>query len=204
LSTHLHTSLSSYRGNSNQGQTGFIDNETWLVDFDSYTCANNAERACWVEAGYGTFYDYDTNTSPNIYFWADSRPLYLGYTEHPLYPVSSSDKNVIINIYTGSNYNWYVNMYPSYSQYYQEQSTDNEMVPAHIELGQELQGTSGASAPTASFQFNGYYIGPADKLAFDYFTRGQDYSEISRPPYGRWVAVPDSQNSGGEWITSCC
>lgn len=76
------------------------------------------------------------------------------------------------------------------------------MSPNAIQIGQELTGSSGASAPTASFTSNRY----ADPGNSNFYYQGADaYTGTpASPPYDYWYILPSQSTTGGEFRTYCC
>jgi hypothetical protein len=178
-------------------ETGFVDNEIWLNDYNNSGCSGNV---CWVEAGYWTV-SGAFSTTVN-YFWADNRPG-GGLNVHTLAQVPSADYSDYAEFYIWQNFGW-SNKWevdidsPNY--YYSNYSTSNSMVADDINIGQELAGTSGASAPTAYFTDNWYYD---SNLNFDY----QSYEGAvtsNNPPHAAWDTNPAYSLTGGVFKTWCC
>lgn len=169
----------------------FIDNEMWLY--------GNGGQNYWVEDGYST---YSNGHSTRIdYFWADSRPNGGGYTEHDLATVPSGDfgHNSTFQIYGLCCSEYQVEIY-SPSNIYNGTSTANSMSPTDVVIGQELFGTSGASAPTANFVDNEYINTSGGGV---YFTTAPNPQQSS-PVHAVWAVKPASGNSGGKLQTYCC
>jgi len=174
---------------------GFVDNETWLVDLTG---------PYWVEIGYSTF-----GSSSVQYFWADSRPGST-YYEHPMASVAGNEYGTRpqFAIQHGSGNSWVASIVGPGSNFGGSwTSTNNTMTGNDIQIGQELAGTTGASANYANFTINvwyGYYDG-----SFHYQTNsGQDlnlaYGSTSNPPYGGWDVIPQNSTTGGQFTTNCC
>jgi hypothetical protein len=78
-------------------------------------------------------------------------------------------------------------------------STNNAMVANVWDIGLELEGTTGASAPQTTFFHNftgGFPFG------FPLSTNGTTI--IQDPVKAKWTTTPSTSPSGGSWITSCC
>lgn len=71
-----------------------------------------------------------------------------------------------------------------------------------IEIGAELAGASGASAPTADFTYNQW----RDSSAYNwhYQTGNGLTPKVNNPPYGGWAVPPSGSSTGGDWYTYCC
>jgi len=191
-----------------QGGNGFVDDETWLIDANNTGCAN-IQNMCWVEAG---IIGLGTETH---YFWADNRPN-NGFFFHDIGQVPSGDFNhqALLYIVSQNSLPGFANTYaveivpvgPGGSGPYLATSTSNTMASQRIDLGQELDGSSGASAPDAVFSGMEY------KLAGETFqdslhTQDNDGSLILAnppPPRGRWVTPPSQSLTGGAFDTNCC
>jgi|GEM_PF-526012 len=179
------------------GETGFIDNEMWFSNYNNSGCSNLG-NACWVEAGYETV-SGAFSTTVN-YFWADNRPGH-GFSAHVLAQVPSGDygNSAEFSIWQTGSGTWAVNITsPNYN--YSNSSTSNSMVPNAILIGQELAGTSGASAPIAYFTNNWYY-----DSNWNFYYQGYEGGVTSQnPPSAWWDTDPHNSSSGGVFQTSCC
>ncbi len=179
---------------SQGGELGFIDNEMWFSQDNSY----------WVEAGYTTYSTSITSTI-NDYYWADYRPN-LGYSEHYLSTVPSGDYGYAVDIQ--------INKDPSFSNEFDVNlwsntwsslnlSTNNTMAANKIWEGQELAGTEGAEAPAA-------YITDAEWQSVNngtwhyQTTSGTNGDNNVNVDEGYWYIVPNGSNHGGEWEDYCC
>lgn len=179
----------------NTGETAFITNEAWLTD--RATGGN-----WWVEAGYHTYAQASGVTVD--YFWADMRPLFY-YALHDLGPVPQGDfgrtaEFVISSVGGCSPYTVGIAS-PNYYMYGQ-QSTDNAMTPNDIDIGQELSGYGGPSAPRAYFTGSQWedYNGNFNYQTLD----GSLY--YNNPPYVGWSSghKPSQSTTGGQLWTNCC
>jgi hypothetical protein len=175
---------------SNGQETGFIDNEMWFSQDNSY----------WVEAGYSTY----TNSSGTTddYFWADNRPG-GGYHEHELQTVPGGDYggyvSVVIAKDSGATYD--VDFF-SDTWNYTGYSTNNTMSSNKIWQGQELAGNEGASAPGANFIYSAW---EGSNHVWNYqTTSGTEDITNSSWANGYWSAPPDGSNQGGIWVDYCC
>ncbi len=180
----------------------FVLNDLWVQDTTHHVSQCGAGGGvCWVEAGYISY--NPTSTSSAVwYVWADLRPNST-FFKHFIAQVPSGDigKSAAMNInYQGSN-KWQV-ISSTPSGVYYNYSTANTMTADDINIGQELYGTGGASAPTAHFTYN-YWI---DTSGAYHFQTGWSSSGIHvyNPPYGGWTTYPSPSGTGGNWHTSCC
>ncbi len=168
------------------GTLSYVNNTMWVGD-DTTGCTNDG--ACWIEAGYGTFKD------PNNpwYYWADMRPG-LGYAEHPKEQVPSGDfGNAAQLLIRKSATNTYIISITSPYASITGTSTANSMSGDRVQIGEELQGTTGASAPTARY-FNNVYIDTSNNYYVENSTGG--YSVVSdNPPYASWAIVPSGTSA---------
>jgi hypothetical protein len=183
--------LSCTPGASLCGQGWFIDNEMWLAQ-------NTSCCSYWVEAGYST-YSNDHYTSID-YFWADLRPG-SSYYEHVLSTVPSGDygnyANLTIKRSSSSSFSVSISS-PNYS--YSGSSTSNSMTPNDINIGQELYGTIGASAPTAHYIYNQWI----DTSNVSHYQTANGSITSDSPPYAGWTTWPSSSSTGGNMYTYCC
>lgn len=197
---------SSCYNSSTSQESGFVDNEMWLYDFGSSTCA----AICWVESGYttetGDFLTGGEIITQTAYFWADLRPQDHGTNEHPLNVVPSGDYGRSVEFHIakccGSNTYEPLIFSPTLGTL-TEYSTNNAMQANRIEIGQELAGSGGASAATADFTYN-TWISTRDNTTHYQYLNGSVDLEGAPPPAGYWVVYPNKSSTGGDWQTSCC
>lgn len=167
--------------------SGFIDNEMWLM----------ASTYNWVEAGYwtvsnvfGTWQDY---------FWADYRPGDCSgcINVHDLGNVPGGDygQNIQFIVRRSGQYSFLVNIIsPNFSPQGPQLSSNNTMDVGHVEMGQELAGNAGASAPNARFSYRYYWDGSGN-----YTGIFGNYSAFQYdPPYVGYVA------GDTDFYTHCC
>ena len=186
---------------------GFVNNETWLVDYQSQACVSNAFQACWVEAGYHAF----PGEGNPYYFWADSRPLTTStYNNHFLNQADAADFThfMIIQDARGAAGVYQVWIYnDSNSVLFNGTSTSNTMSANTVIIGTELAGTTGASALPSQFQMNIWAVKPlGSDYTFWYNTQVDKGTDTSQsPPTGSWLIDPSLAGSnGGIFTTSCC
>jgi hypothetical protein len=80
-------------------------------------------------------------------------------------------------------------------------STGNPMQPNIATIGTELGGSSGASAPPATFTENWH----PDHFFAGAWVTVTGSPQVQTPPLqGSWTVNPSVQTEGGTWTTSCC
>jgi hypothetical protein len=189
---------------------GFVDDEIWLVDDNSSGCTANSFQMCWMEAG--TLMTAGANHPQ--FFWAESKPA--GGSGFTLHIVGNADAAGTVDHYmiikdgrqhTSNLFQvWIYNT--SLSTLYHGTSTGNAMSGERILLGQELAGSSGASAGTAHFTRNIWAVqvlGP--EYVFWYNRQVHDGGVSSdNPPFASWAVHPSSPPppEGGDFTTHCC
>jgi hypothetical protein len=174
-------------GGNNGTTAGFIDNEMWLT----------ATGYRWVEVGYLT--QADALHSWEEYFWADSRPVdpsgVVNY--HPLGLIPSGDYNqyAMFTIKRSGSSSFHVTISsPNASK--TGDSTNNTMTVSGVNMGQELAGNAGASAPYAHYIYRSYWNSSGVSKGV-----GTQYSPVDgAPPY--WQQIPGT--TVGDFETSCC
>jgi hypothetical protein len=196
---------------------GFVDNEVWVADPNSNgseDCASGVPP-CWIEAGYASV--GSNNGATEYYFWAEVHPCGCGgYIEYDSGNINTNDYggtaaiSILRGGSSGCSYNnstWCVFIYGDYDSW-TGQSTDNTMHASQILIGQELAGTSGATAYTANFTFN-YWV--------DINTGIPHFQTVDgtldpclygtcwpvNPPWSGWVSGQDPRHSsyGGNFYT---
>jgi hypothetical protein len=194
-----------------RGCNGFVDDELWLVDGSSRACTANPFGMCWVEGGYIAL---DGGNNP-VFFWADARPInqstfnlhLLGAAD----PIGVVDHFMIIKDGRVTPQTFLVFIYnDSLSTLYNGNSvvpTGNPMQGKTIIIGQELAGTSGASADRANFTRNIWAVqslGP--EYVFWYVPQTNTGGVTSNnPPFGEWTINPGPPPpEGGQFTTHCC
>jgi hypothetical protein len=182
------------------GGNSRITNETWVSDcdpyyFDNLDCTGPGRTPHWVETG------YVSDSNGEYYYWADQRPVDNTYHEHDLNQAGSCDYGNYtyfdIHRYTSSSFEIDIS---SCSYGVQAYSTNNTMSPSAILTGQELVGTSGASAPRAYF-INNTWIG-TDGVYHYWGSNGGIYG--ANPPSAGWSTLPSNSSTGGVLWTNCC
>jgi hypothetical protein len=177
------------------GSSQFYDDEIWVVE------KGNCGGACWVEVGYTK---PTPSSSSEYYFWADYRPCFMcGYNQHFVGQVQPNEIGTSPEFsiqYSGNN-TWGVSIVGVGSNFGGSwQSTSNSMSPKDIEVGAELAGTSGASAPVAHFTVNTW---TGTDGSFHYQTSNGTVTQ-DLPPSASWRVLPSQSSSGGDLVTSCC
>lgn len=199
------------------GTEPFVNNEVWVADPNSNgseDCTSGSPY-CWVEAGYAS--GASNNGATEYYFWADVRPCGCGgYHEHDSGNINTNDYGgtAAISILRGGssgcsyiNSTWCVFIYGDYDSWV-GQSTDNTMHASQIMIGQELAGTSGATAPTANFTFN-YWVDVNTGVPRFQTVDGTLNPCLDgtcwphNPPWSGWVSGQDPEHSsdGGNFYT---
>ncbi len=174
---------------------GFINQDLWLAQLNNSAC--NWGK-CWIEAG------YINSSGVSSYFWTGNRPN-GGYSFHWNTVVLPQDIQYGVlheEIYRTS----YETFAISRSIYYcnscttfgTEASTFNIMDSNTIQIGSELAGSAGASAPKNHYKTNYWRDSNGNWQPEKY----GGYN-LNSPPYGYWNIVP-SPSSTGDWVTYCC
>ncbi len=194
--------------NCASGCGGFLNNEMWLIDYQTPACVSNPFQACWVEAG---FQAQDGGGNP-VYFWADSRPMNSNtYNNHFLTQADSGDFDHFMIIKDGRGAAgvfqvWIYN--DSHSTFFNGTSTSNTMSANAIHVGTELAGTSGASSALAQFQRNIWAVKPLGPEFVFWYNRQTDQGTVrsDAPPNGSWLISPTlpPPPEGGIFTTNCC
>lgn len=185
------------------GGNGFVTNTIWVGQTGNPNgdCASH-NNTCWVEGGYAA-----QNGEENWY-WADVRPCSCGgYHEHDSAPLQYGDfdEEVNIGIYQTSSSTWAVNV-DGYVTSISGTSTGQTMNANYIFIGQELEGSSGASAPETNYTFNEWRNGSGvwnvqgvdGKLDPCSSSPCPNYN----PPWAGWVSGEDPAHYyGGNFYT---
>jgi len=144
------------------GGDGFVDDEMWVVDYNDNNCTNsslNIQSLCWIELGSlaGPAWFSDTNTH---LFWAENRPTSPGNPSAFFFNALATPSGNEINSHVDyaitrdsrpvNGNGWIIAATTAANQYVA--TTSNSMnPPQNVIIGQELYGSSGASAPQADF-----------------------------------------------------
>jgi hypothetical protein len=167
---------------------GFITDEFWL---------SGSNCSCWIETG------YKADQTGQYYYWGQQAPgSSFGFTD--LGPVTAADlgqwatftiqqispQSFSIEVVTPTH-SYVVTVNNSYL------SDPNAL--AYVQVGQELAGTTGATANYAFFEYNKLFVGGS----WSYITTAGAIKQDA-PPYGGWLGTPSSSNPGGIFLTQCC
>jgi Concanavalin A-like lectin/glucanases superfamily len=202
------THVASTKPSSLPADQETLSNELWVNDVGllnpSSICA--PQGGCWVEAGYAA------DSGSVYYFWADNRPASQLPPNTPTYKlwrqadVPTADyggsTDVTITRVDSSTYQIFITSLsfpdgmPSGPMY----STSNPMTINRTDIGMELSGTSGASAPKTAWGNNQYI--QTDGTAV-YQTTGPD-AITDDPPFGWWYIKPGGAILGGKFLANCC
>lgn len=205
----VHIACSAPSCQSSRGD--FIDDEIWVRDATHQASSCPTYKVgCWVEQGYiATANSSGSGTTVN-YFWADYRPGDSMLNFHYIAVVPSGDYGyaTFFDIYRTASSNcstsprsgtFAVNI-ASETQFYNNTSARDCQTPDDINIGQELAGTSGASAPTANFTDN-EWVG-TNGVA-NYQTLNADTPSPNAPVSDSWVTLPSHSSTGGDFTTKC-
>ncbi len=179
-----------------QGNTcDHINAEEWLSDFQG-------GHDYWVEEGLTSGNDCVGGYCPIVtcYFWEDNRPG-SSLIGHVMGAAQSSDwgNQATFQIASSGSGVWTVDVWAP-SQHDSDQSTSNSMSPNNIEIGGEVAGTSGASAPTTYSQWNTYNTGGGSQ----YFN-SDGTPHVQGPPWaGYWDPPPSQEGGSARWYIGCC
>lgn len=175
----------------NPGTTsGFISNEIWVFDGNNH----------WIELGYRA--RADALNSWEEYFWADKRPVDCSgcINNHTMGNVPSGDYNQYATFTikrTGSTSFHVTLSSPNASK--SGDSTNNTMTVQILEMGQELAGNAGASAPYAHYIYRYYWNSSGTSTAI-----GTNYQFVMQPPSGPPYWNQISGTTVGDFETHCC
>jgi len=157
---------------------------------------NDTYNHAWVETGYITY--PTVFGAAEDYFWADWRPQDTQINQHDLGGVPSRDygQNPTFTIHQSSSSSYHVTIAsPNFS--YSGYSTNNYMAPSQLQMGQELAGTSGASAGNARFSYR-YYWNYANTYTGIYGNYVIPPNTPSNPPYLGYIS------GNTDFYTHCC
>lgn len=196
----------NYPCNSN----GEIDDEMWVGAYNNDGC-----EKCWVEAG---ITNDNTTGGSTQYFWADARPNGGRFHLHYVNGVFVGDigHKVIFRVAKTNSSTFEVdkaNELPSSggcsaqcSASWTNFSTSNSISPNFIQIGLELAGSSGASAPRVDFT-NNYYL-DSNLNPHPQTAAGQVFhippASDGNPIKTNWVNNHPGGPTGGDFYTSCC
>jgi hypothetical protein len=193
------------------GCGGFVDDEIWLIDTNTPNCVSNGFGVCWVEAG-----SIAQDGSNPVFFWADARPTtqstfnlhLLGPTDAP----GTIDHFMIVKDGRVSPQTFLVFIYTdSFSTLYNGKSAVSSGAPMkgnRIDIGQELAGSSGASAGSDNFSRNIWAVQALDAAYIFWYNRQTTKGSVgsANPPTASWTIDPANPPppEGGQFTTSCC
>jgi hypothetical protein len=171
-----------------------VNNEMWLNYNDS-----SGHTIYWVEVG--TKAEVGAYNGNEILFWDDNRPN-GGFTRHlgPQLNASDFGKYGFFEISKDSSSSFFVYAGNLPVAAINMESTANPINPNDINIGMELVGSSGATAPINGFtdnqsqNSNGWFYQPI---------RGKVYTTPNSPVRTLWKYPPagNGSNSGGEFNT---
>jgi hypothetical protein len=176
--------------NSVNGGDGFINEEFWLL--------STSGCRCWIETGY-----QESENLGYYYFWAETVPPGVYGPSHDLGPVAPGDfgGSATFDVQQTGPQSFAITVTTPTASYAATSSNSYLSDPANsgfVEMGQELQGSTGASAGYVFFQDNMEFSGGH----WGYIPGGQ--LDIGAPPYGGWLDPPSSADPGGIFFTECC
>ncbi len=184
---------------------GHANLEQWIIGNppSGQVCPISGDTGlyCFVEAGQKT----GPGQCPGYqcYFWNDLRPCQGcsdNYNEHFIAYVTTGDEgNTLTDDIHRTSGNSFAVSLSAPSGSYNNSSTNNPFSPIDIEIGAEVQGSSGASIPQSNFTGN-KYVGTNN--VYTYQTNPGSSNVIS-PVQARWLVQPSVSNPGGNWQVSC-
>lgn len=178
--------------NQSASGDGFVNQEMWLNQ------TQMGPPQYWVEAGVKT--DIRNNYGSPLLFWEDVRPNGGGTSVHFSNFMQSNDfgKYVTVTISKQGSDQFTVSLTGLPSTSLSGTSTYNPINIDRIDIGLELWGTSGASAPINDIGQNQWR---GTDGVWHYQTRTFDEQSQKLPAKGFWNVVPAPGNQGGKWRT---
>ncbi len=181
--------------------------ELWLIGPvpSGQVCPINGQNrsACWIELG-AKAGPPQCNMGTSCYFWNDLRPCngcYNNYFTHWWSNIPSGDLNYQVDLRVerqdSSDFALFLQ---SRSYILQNTSTGNSMKQNHIEVGSEVQGSTGAAIGATTFQNNQWK--PVGANYYNFQTNSGS-ATVNSPIVAYWYAVPVPGNNGGIWYTYC-
>jgi hypothetical protein len=184
---------------------GFIDDEGWLVDYPG-----GAENGMsWVETG-----ELNEGFSTD-YFWAygehwcQDAQQFMFFDLGPVAPADLTNNTWIAyqvqqDSKTPSTWNVTISYAQTGQVLFSEAATGVSMSPNTVIEGQELQGTTGASAKLAFFSYNEISHGGTES-----FESNPGTVASGNPPHAGWWPDSDPTQTygsgiGGIFFTWCC
>jgi hypothetical protein len=208
----------SYNAVSLNGGDGHINNEIWLVQQNNSSCSNFGNQ-CWVEIGIlaataGQGCQSGVNPVGIRIFWADNRPN-QGYICHDMGQLQTQEIGqpvfALIGIHPGSPNTFDAELLTCTSEtgngncprrVFSGTSSNNTMVPTAWDIGLELEGTTGASAPQTQY-FDNIVTSPSSPIGWGWLmTDGT--SIIQTPVNAGWTTPPSTSPENSSWFSSCC
>ena len=184
--------------------SSLVSTEMWVYDNTSGETQYCLSGECWIETG------FVANTSicnPNgwteCYFWADNRANGGFHVWALTLPSDNYGHHTRFKIKNLDNSDWYISVNPLASSDggFTGYSTSNTMYPQDEQMGQELGGTGGVTAPSTDFTNNEW----ADNLDNYYYQTKAGCSHTPNhcfaydPPYTNWYSTPNCCNNGGDF-----
>jgi hypothetical protein len=191
--------------NPNGSALPHIGNVLWVLDRNNHQL-NCVYVACWIETGYHTITGNHANGctyDASWYYWADVRPGDSGLNVHCLGAVQSGDlgKNAWLYIASNGGGNWTIQVAP-YTSYFSGTSRNNNMSADTIEIGMELEGTSGAYAYRGYFTYNAWQNGINGQWN-PQTNSGTWHNDSPISSYWQTPPDPNGNNNGGSFSTGC-
>lgn len=170
---------------------GHMNNTLWVANSDKTVAA---EAGYVVKAGrnYESWYWAYVDGSNN-YFEYDSSGLKSGSGGDFGYPAE-------VTVWRVSGGQWNAAIYGHASSWLPNGFTDTALSPTYIQLGEELEGTNGASSDQHAHFKNNYWITGNNQA--NYQTNNgykNEFGAPSNPPSSGWTVSPTSSSTGGDW-----
>jgi hypothetical protein len=172
---------------------GFVTNEFWL--------SNYSGTQAWIEIGY-----IQNTVEPLHYFWAvlDPDTTVFKRTRIADVPPSELGERVTFDIHQTAPGTFSLSVDGPTTKFATSVTVNlwSGMYGGYVDMGMELAGTDGATAPVATFVRNTVY----DSTLHPRYARASDGAgeSIGKPPYGGWLQTPTESPDGGVFITHCC
>ncbi len=187
-----------------------INNELWLTQEPTSNCAGGS---CWTEVGVTS--GACASGSDTRYFWAENvvtavGPSYLCRDLGAVDPQEFGQPTMLlIARESASVFDVMVETCTRYGsgppptcarRVLSAQSGLNLMQPNVATIGMEVGGSSGASAPQATFTGNWH----SDPFFAGAWVNSPGSQRVETPVKASWTVNPTVQTEGGTWVTSCC
>jgi hypothetical protein len=193
------------------GGDGHVSDEMWLVQDNNPTCGGGQ---CWVEVGLRAGIGCGGTVAGAEVFWADNRPN-NGFFCHDLGALQPQEIGqptfLVIAIRPLSPNTFDIEALTCTSaagpgacprRIFLSNSGNNSMAANAWNIGLEVSGSSGASAPNTSFDHN-LVTDPQSPIGWAFLTTDGE-ALVSAPVGAGWTTRPSTSSSGGSWFTSCC